>query len=151
MKYAEFAERVVSEYHKQFPNSMCKVGIFSGEMLYIDCYLAGCVEETINHIPMNDMIQLRLHAFVHNFNAKEDDLPDLEMVVGSKCYKIKPSSRMVAYDCRTIPVRKTNGDAEKIIKTLAKCFKSMHDLIAQDLADGNIHQNYASLVEKKLA
>lgn len=158
MKVKEFTQEVEKAYNKYFPNS--KVFVKLSTNLYrsisINCCIAGSQNEVYNNIWENDMLKLTftVDTLQGEFNksiTEESELPnDLKLEVHRKNYLIKPASNYLVYDGRVLKFRKTKGDSKKIIATLDKYFKNLHNELQNDLKADLIHDNHRELLLKKI-
>lgn len=153
MKYAELKTKIEETYHNYFPESICNVKVFRclGQMICIDCFLAKNKEELPFGYEINDMLSISFTAYLPDgFNVKEYDLPEnLTYVAQSHSYKVKPESKFLAYDRKSVSYRKTTG-SEKFVKAFEKFAKRLHDSIIDDMVAGNIHDEYKEIVERKV-
>lgn len=155
MKFAEFKDVVQEEYRKILPNSMCQVYVYKclGKSLDIVCRMAGNEKEFSHGIAGNDMLHVSFSiSLPDNFNKDEDELPDaLVMEVKGKSYRIKPENPMSYCSSRSLPYRKTKGNADKFVKTIGRYFTTLRSSLEDDLKAGNIHVDNIKLLEEKLS
>ena len=131
MTIEEFMQNIRDLYAKYFPNSTCQVKLVKslGTALWIDCYLAKDASECENNIAGNDMFHVSFW-FPNDFEGltKDDPVPNnLNMEVSQKTIKTAPENRYMAFGSETLPFRKAKGTPDKILKTLDKYFKTLHD------------------------
>lgn len=155
MKFAEFKDKVQEEYRKILPNSMCQVYIYKclGKSLDIVCRMAGNEKEFPHGIAGNDMLNVSFSINLpDNFNEDRDELPDaLVMEVGGKFYRIKPENSLSYCSSKSLPYRKTKGNADKFVKTIKRYFAILRSNLEDDLKSGNIHKDNIKLLEEKLS
>jgi len=48
------------------------------------------------------------------------------------------------------PLRKTVGNADKLISTFKKYVDRLYDIVNQQIAEGNIHNNFQDIVNVKI-
>lgn len=160
MKMNDFIEEVEKSYMKNFPESSCFVR-YNGNLwrsISIDCKIAKNIDEVANRIWMNDMLHISFSIATDKGQLpkgieESSELPEnLMLEVERKFYMIKPiaSEPYVAYSSRSLSFRKTKGNAEKIIKTLDKYFKTLREQLEKDLSDGAISDSHIELLKSKL-
>ena len=154
MKFSEFAKNINEVYREKFVKSACIVKPFKccGNSIYIDCYLAGNLNEVAHGIAANDMFSISLLIDLpDNFDFNSDELPEnLIMKAQSNSYVIKPDNEYLYCNYKKVPYRKTKGTAEKLIDVFKKFVDKLHNQVIEDLNAGNIHENFKVLVEKKV-
>lgn len=154
MKFAEFKDAVKDAYKKYFPESQANVRIFNclGKALTIDCFLAGDLSEIANSIPGNDMFWVQMWIDLPKDYNKENDLPDtLVMEWQRSSVAKKPEQKYLAYGAEKVKYRKVSGDAKKIVKALDKYFSRLHDTVVNLRNNDLIHEEFADLVNQKIA
>lgn len=152
MKYNEFKSAIEENYKKYFPFSMCSVKLYGGlgKMIFIDCYLAGNKEEFPNKISQNDMFKIGFCISMQDDFTENSDMPEnMIMEVQSKCYNIKPENPHCCYGSRSLPFRKTKGNANKAISTLDKYFRVLKENLVADLYGNNITKDHKVLLMDK--
>jgi hypothetical protein len=115
-------ERIEKIYYEKFPNSLCDVsyGVFlSSPYLFIRCYLAKDKSEVSSQILDNDVFSIRACV---DFDGSPRDLEIYEPVPKNSELSFSMHSIMAVPDvdylyCShiNINVRKTSGDADKIL------------------------------------
>lgn len=158
MKLNELLTGIKEAYGKYFPESLCKVqysdNLYSS--IYINCYIGKDKEEFANGIMQNDMLGI---SFLIDSNGKQlpkgliadSEIPESLLLENkSKSYLTKPENQYLCYSNKSISFRKTKGEGEKIIKTLDKFFKKLHDELVAELEADNIHDSHKELLIKKL-
>ena len=156
MNIKELREKTQESYGKYFTNSTCIVKPMKiiGEFITINIYLANNSNELFNGYKENDMIKMSFTLNHDSFKnlTDETELP-VNMVLtndNNNSFLTKPAVEWACYGNKKVNFRKTIGDGEKIIKTLDKFFKRLHDSIKEELEKDNIHDNFKKLVEEKL-
>lgn len=158
MKLNELLTGIKEAYGKYFPESLCNVSyndnLYSN--IYIKCYIGKDKEEFANGIIQNDMLGI---SFSIDSNGKQlpkgliadSEIPEiLSLENKSKSFLTKAENQYMCYGRKDISFRKTKGEGEKIIKTLDKFFKKLHDELVAELEADNIHENHKELLTKKL-
>ncbi len=155
MKFDEFAHNIVSAYSKRFPGGYCRVAkyVCFGKSITIDMYLSS--KETGKSTSVmgdNDMFKICLNVSLPDkFNYESDELPEkVTMESWSNHYLVKPELPYMAYSSRKVPYRKTTGAAEKLIATAEKFMDRLHDMIVEDLAAGNVHENFIRIAQENI-
>lgn len=154
MKFAEFKESINSIYGGKFDNSTCVVRPYRclGRYIYIDCMLAGNLNEISYGIAGNDMFKISFCIDLpDNFNFETDELPEnLTMEAKANSYIIKPENKYLYCNLKKIPYRKSKGTAEKLVSVFGKFIDKLHAQLVEDLNSGNIHKDFKTLVETKI-
>jgi len=150
MKIKEFCQEIEKTYNKYFPTSKCFANYSSNlyRTISIKCFLAGDNKELSGNYWDNDLlgISFSISTITGEFKkdiTEESIIPEnLMLEVWHKHYFIKPSSRNMVYDHRSLAFRKTKGDNKKILQTLDKYFKKLYESLAQDMANNLIPENH---------
>ena len=131
MTNGEFVSRIEELYHSYFPDSACQatLQVMTGDpFCSIKCWIAKDSSEVSSNIMGNDLFHVVF--FIWNFDSKnpEDAVPsDLELEPHQRSIKTIPENKYMVYGAERLPFRKTKGDANKILKTLDKYFKTLYD------------------------
>ena len=162
MNVLEFKENVKNVYNKYFEGSHVDVSMNQNSIyksIYITFSLANNINECINNIAMNDMFSITFQL-EHNddeFNRDEFQklgymiLPEnLTLEKKRAFYRIKPQEKYLAYSSKNITFRKTKGNAQKIITSLERFLKKLHDQLLEDLKNNLVHDNFIDLVNLRL-
>ena len=112
-------------------------------VLWVQLYLAQDISEEINGYFDNDMFSITL-------KIRENGENDYTMEKLNSSYLIKPTSEYMAYGRRQLAFRKTQGNENKIITTFQKYVENLHKALLEDLEQGNIHENYITLLTQKI-
>ena len=133
MKLAtEQKELIKQTYQKYFNESLINYWETEEDANYMwfKVYLGSGKNEWFNTYDVNDCFHIRFELR-KGYNG-------YELIADEKSYFIKPIYHTyLAYDRREISFRKTQGDFNKIIQSLDKFFKKLHDQFKEDL-DNNI-------------
>lgn len=130
---SEFMQEIRDLYNNYFPASTCSVRLVKslGTALWIDCYLAKDASECENGISGNDMFHISFW-FPDDFAGLTNDslVPDfLTMEISQKIIKTAPDNDYMAFGAESLPFRRVKGSPDKILKTLDKYFKMIHDTV----------------------
>jgi hypothetical protein len=158
MTINEMIKGIEASYAKYFKGS--RIFVSYTDNLYrsigIKCFLASDKTENPSNYWDNDMltvtfsIQLESGQFAKGTTA-DSETPEIMVLENwHKHYMIKPESRNLCYSSKSLSFRKTKGDANKMISSLDKFFKKLHDALAEELANDNITDNWKPLAEKYL-
>ena len=148
MKFAEFKNNIESRWAEKF-NGKCNVKIFNccGKCITIDFYISPVMNVTW----LNDMLHFNLMIDLPNGFNEEEDLPEVMTVTAShNCYKVKPENKYLCFESKRIPFRKSNGTAEKIAENIGKSINKIYEMLTEDLAAGNIHENHINILKENL-
>lgn len=154
----ELTQEIERSYNKYFKNSKCFVN-FSKNLyssISINCFLANNKEELTNGYWENDMFSIRFSIDTERGQFSKDidinsEVPEnLKLEANAKSYVLRPSVSYMAYDRKKLSFRKTIGDSKKIIATLDKFFKKLHEELEKDLQLNLIHDNHKNLLIEKL-
>lgn len=153
MKFAEFKERIESEYHKRFNDSYCKCNVYKclGTSITIDCYLAKDKTEVPHGIAANDTFRVSFMIHMPDGWSKEDEMPEM-MVMDAikKSIKIKPEEGTYCYcSSKSVSYRKAKGNAEKLIKSFDKVCDRLFDMVIKEYRSDNLMSDGAELVALK--
>jgi len=159
MKINELIQQIENTYSKHFPASKCFVNYTTNlyHSIFITCNIAANKTEVSNGIWENDILKVRFSIdtdkgqFEKGLTLESEVPENLRLEVNDKRYFIKPESKHMAYDCKTLSFRKTKGNAKKIVATLDKYFAKLKSELKSDLLAGNITDNYVNLLTEKLA
>ena len=112
MNYAEFQEKVKTEFFAKFPNGWCQFsGLCLGNGFTVKFGLISDINDQFCHIQDNDPIWL---AFVfRDADSKAENLGELVGEVMHKTLYINPTSHYYAMSRRDLPARKVKGSPEK--------------------------------------
>lgn len=147
----DFIEDIEKTYKKYFPESLINIHkeeMLSSKSIYAECYLAKDASEVPYRQLANDMFDVTFCIkTLKNFN----ELPDsIELVWNYKSIKLKPSDERYYYDHKHLPFRKTKGDADKILKTLDRCFKLLKNTVIEEFENDNIHDDCIDVAKSKI-
>ena len=152
MKFAEFKERIESEYHKRFNDSFCKCRIYKclGKSITIDCYLAKDASEAPNGYAVNDTFHVSFMIFMPDGWNEEDDMPEvMTMRATGKSVRVKPEDRYCYCGYKSIAYRQTKGNAEKQIATFSKTCDKLLNLVREEYGNGNLLEDSMELIRLK--
>ena len=147
----DFIEDIEKTYKKYFPESLINIHkeeMLSSKNIYAECYLAKDASEVPYRQLANDMFDVTFCIEkLKNFN----ELPDsIQLIWNYKSIKLKPSDERYYYDRKQLPFRKTKGDADKILKTLDRCFKLLKNTVIEEFENDNIHDDCIDVVKSKI-
>ena len=148
MTVEEFMQDIRDTYNNYFPRSTCQVKLVRslGTALWIDCYLAKDASECENGIAGNDMFHISFW-FPNDFEGltKDDLVPEsLTMEISQKTIKTAPENRYMAFGSESLPFRKVKGSSDKILKTLDRYFKILHDTVERLVEEERLPYDNAS-------
>lgn len=157
MKFSEFSGKIKEVYAKRFPKSLCVCNIHNslGGFISIDCFLAADKSEFPHFISLNDAISVKLDIDLPERKSSwntESELPDTLVIKAlKKEIKHKPSPEMSYLYCEYTRVnfRKTEGNADKIIKTFEKFVDRLYAEISKQYNAGNLLEYDESLFREK--
>lgn len=169
MTIGEFLDEAKRIYNEYFPNSECIAvnrKVMGMEYIQITWLLSSDVSECISNIRDNDMFFIsfnidikdttesgRLYDVAIRDNSSTNDRlmpPMITMEVMRKSYLTKPDISYMAYGRRELPFRKTKGTPEKILATLEKYAKKLHDQLVEDMNNDVIHDHHIDLLKSKI-
>lgn len=155
MTTENFMNEIVALYHKYFKDSLCKVNLWSAlgkKDIWIDCYLAKDAKECSYNQMANDMFKLKMQIESSSNLSLDSKLSDdtLTLKFLSKSFMVKPTVDCLYCDYKTISVRKTTGNDEKILKTLDKTFKKMYDAVTEAVHNNETMEKFNELIKQKL-
>ena len=133
-------------YKEVFKNSKIAImkNSFSGDnVLWVQLYLAQNEQEEINGYFDNDMFSI---LFKITKTAENNYIIENE----HSRYLVKPTNKYLVYEGKKVAFRKTQGNEDKIITTFKKYVENLHKALVEDLKQDNIHENYITLLEKKI-
>ena len=155
LTYSQFCDKVKSSYNNYFPNSTCDTQINRsfGNFISVSLYLVKDQSESINKILQNDMF--RVYFTIDPEDRRKisgEDIMDTTYVleVVRAWYTTNPTSPNMVYGSKKLPFRKTRGSASKLLFVIDKYFKTLHDMVEESLANGEIHKGYINIVNAKL-
>ena len=153
MKIKEFNKKVVECYGKYFDGSLCDSKIYTclGKSLYIQCYLANNEKECAFGYFDNDPLKIKFNINLSDDVTEESELNN-NLILENYCkeFYTKPSESYLCYGHKSISFRKTTGDADKIIKSLDRFFKKLHDAIIEEYNKDNLKEEHKKLFEKRV-
>lgn len=158
MKVNEFLKEIEGNYNKYFTNSKCHTKLSTSLYHDIDvrCYLANNENECVNGYWENDMLSIIFSIeteegeFPKDVNLYSDIPENLILKIHDKSYLLKSENQYLAYGRKNLSFRKTKGNSKKLINTLDKYFKKLHDELLNDIEKDNIHKDHISLLKNKI-
>ena len=140
-------ENKLTEVYKAiFKNSKIAItkNSFSGDnVLWVQLLLAQNEQEEINGYFCNDMFSI---LFKITKTAENNYIIENE----NSRYLVKPTNKYLVYESKKVAFRKTQGNEDKIITTFKKYVENLHNALVEDLKQGNIHENYITLLTQKI-
>ena len=139
-------KKLTKVYNDIFKNSKIEISknSFSGNnVLWVKLYLAQNEDEEINGYFINDMFSI---LFKITKTAENNYIMENEQ----SRYLVKPTNKYLVYESKKVAFRKTQGNEDKIITTFKKYVENLHKALVEDLKQGNIHENYITLLTQKI-
>ena len=166
MTVGEFIDSVKRIYNQYFPGSECIAQnrkIFGQEYIQIIWYLSKDSSETAHNIRDNDMLHIAFdidledntksgevyEVTIYDNSSKNDrPMPDtITLNVQHKSYLTVPENSYYAYGRRSLPFRKTTGDAKKIISAFDRFVDKLYTITRQQYESGNLTEYWTKIVE----
>lgn len=138
--------KLTEVYEGIFKNSKIAItkNSFSGDnVLWVQLYLAQNEQEEINGYFDNDMFSI---LFKITKTAENNYIMENE----NNRYLVKPTNKYLVYKSKKVAFRKTQGNEDKIITTFRKYVENLHNALVEDLEQGNIHEDYITLLTQKI-
>jgi hypothetical protein len=154
----EFLREIENTYHKYFNNSRCSARLHTNlyKSMDIACYLAIDINELRGGYWENDIFNIRFTINTENGELEKgitqaSEVPEnLKIESYQKSYLLKPATHYMAFGSKQLSFRKTKGNYKKILVTLDKFFKQLHEELMKDIEADQIHNNHLALLKTKL-